>query len=129
MKWIIVAASILGLSSVIIGAAVDHILENNIGAETLKRFETALRYHQLYSVILLSMGLYGLNQKILYKILIITAVIFLTGIIIFSGSLYLSIFLDLDFLTYGTPIGGLLLMVAWISLGIFSIKTNTVRLS
>jgi uncharacterized membrane protein YgdD (TMEM256/DUF423 family) len=112
MKWIIASAALLGLSSVLLGAAGDHMLEGHLTARATEQLSVALRYHQLYSIVLLCLGLHGLNQK-RQKLLMATCLTFLGGILIFGGSLYLSIFLSLPILTYGTPAGGILLIAGW----------------
>lgn len=117
MKWIVVIAAMLGLSSVIMGAVGDHLLERRLTAQSAEYVAVALRYHQLYSIILLSIALYGLHQEN-QKILMAASLTFLAGIVIFSGSLYGSAFADLSILTAGTPIGGLLLMTGWILIAV-----------
>ena len=107
MKWIVVSAALLGLASVIMGAAGDHLLEGRLTAKATEQLSVALQYHQLYSIILLCVGLYGLTQE-RQKFLMVICLTFLAGILIFSFSLYLSVFLSLPTLTFGTPVGGIL---------------------
>lgn len=108
MKSIVIIAALLGFSSVVMGAAGDHLLEANMAADLAERYAVALRYHQLYSVVLLALGFYGF-QATRGKLYLMTCAIFIAGTIVFSGSLYLSTFLNLPALTYGTPCGGGLL--------------------
>jgi uncharacterized membrane protein YgdD (TMEM256/DUF423 family) len=112
MKWVVVSAALLGLASVIMGAAGDHMLEGRLTAQATEQISVALRYHQLYSIVLLCVGLYGLTQE-RQKFLMAICLTFLAGILIFSFSLYLSVFLSLPILTFGTPVGGILLMAGW----------------
>lgn len=121
MKWIVVIAALLGLSSVIMGAAGDHLLEGHLSARSAEHFAVALRYHQLYSLILLSISLYGLNRDH-QKTLMMSCLSFLIGVIIFSGSLYGSVFIALPLLTAGTPVGGILLMGGWLLMAIYGIR-------
>lgn len=121
MKWVVVFAAFLGLSSMIMGAAGDHILEGRLTAQATEQIEVALRYHQLYSIVLLSLSLYALQQRP-SKLLIAICLTFMGGIIIFSGALYLSVFLSLSILTYGTPIGGVLLMIGWLLVAIWGLR-------
>lgn len=112
MKWIVVIAGILGLSSVVMGAASDHLLEGHLSPQAAGQIEVALRYHQLYSLVLLALGLYGVRSRT-SGMLKAACLTFLTGVVIFSGSLYLSVFLNVPALTFGTPCGGVLLMIGW----------------
>jgi uncharacterized membrane protein YgdD (TMEM256/DUF423 family) len=121
MKWLIVSAAFLGLASVIMGAASAHILEDRLTAQATEQVSVALQYHQLYSIILLCVGLYGLTQE-RQKFLMAICLTFLAGILIFSGSLYLSVFLSLPILTFGTPVGGTLLMAGWLLLAIWGFR-------
>lgn len=126
MKWAVIAAAFLGLSSMIMGAASDHILEGRLTAQAVEQIEVALRYHQLYSIAFLCISLYALQQE-RSKILTAICLAFLSGITIFSGSLYLSVFLSLPILTYGTPLGGVLLMIGWLLLAAWGIRRASRR--
>lgn len=121
MKWIVVIAALLGLSSVVMGAASDHLLEGHLSAHAAGQIEVALRYHQLYSLVLLALGLHGLRSKA-SGMLKAACLTFVAGLVIFSGSLYLSVFLNLPVLTFGTPCGGLLLMLGWGLVAAFGLR-------
>ena len=82
MRWVLVIASILGASSVLVGAAMRHIGTN----ANMDILQTALKYHQLYSVVLLALGLYMINKTASWKVRL-APILFTAGIIIFSGSL------------------------------------------
>ena len=116
MRLIVVAAAFLGLTSVMLGAVGDHLLMGKLTAETAETFDIALRYHQLYSILIFVMALYGLKELAgtLYRL---SCIFFLAGIIIFSGSLYLSLWIDLGPLRFGTPIGGMMIMGGWVLAG------------
>lgn len=116
MRRIIITAAFLGLISVILGAAGDHLLAGKLTAETTERFDTALRYHQLYSILIFVMGLYGSKEPVgmSYRL---SCIFFLAGIIVFSGSLYASLWIDLGPLRFGTPAGGMMIMGGWILAG------------
>lgn len=119
-SFLLIAAALLGLSSVILGAAGDHMLEGLLTPDIQERFDVALRYHQLYSLVLLALGLYQAHE-IRGRLFIASGLLFLTGLLIFSGTLYLSIFLALPALTYGTPVGGGMLMAGWLVLAIYGL--------
>lgn len=111
MRWVIIIAIILGASSVMLGAAMRHI-----GTDAnMDILQTALKYHQLYSIVLLALALYVINKRATWKINL-APILFTSGIVIFSGSLYLMAFLNLSFLGAATPIGGTLLIAGWLAL-------------
>lgn len=111
MRWILIAAALLGASSVILGAALKHAVVSS----EFDTLQTALRYHQIHSLVLLSLGLYALNQTP-QRILIISACLFIAGISIFSGSLYLMVLYNIPQLGNLTPVGGIALILGWLSL-------------
>ena len=109
MRWILIIAALSGALSVMMGAATRHLGGD---AEIL---QTALRYHQLHSVALLALGLFAINKPFSMAI-VLPAVLFTVGIVIFSGSLYALSLLDLPALGYATPVGGMSFILGWLSL-------------
>ncbi len=117
MKWILIAAALFGASSVILGAALKHAVVTS----EFDTLQTALRYHQIHSVVLLALGLYTLNQTP-QRSVIISACLFIVGIIIFSGSLYLMVLYDIPQFGKLTPVGGISLIFGWLSLALIKPK-------
>ena len=114
-KKIISTAAILGMIAIILGAFGAHALKKILSLEQLSTFETGVRYQMYHALFLLFIGtLTDLPEKIKKKIYYLT----ISGVFLFSGSIYLLATNDLtsfDFKIIGfvTPIGGLLLIVAW----------------
>ncbi|WP_298754339.1 DUF423 domain-containing protein [uncultured Psychroserpens sp.] len=126
-KKILVTGCVLGLIAIIIGAFGAHGLKSIISVESQQSFETGVRYQMYHALFLLFIGSYSaLNQKakkiIFYLVLL--------GVLFFSGSIYglatneLSGF-DFKQIGFITPIGGLLLIMAWFILLINFLKTKT----
>ncbi|WP_304197571.1 DUF423 domain-containing protein [Flavobacterium alvei] len=113
-KKIISTGAIFGMLAIIFGAFGAHALKKILAVEELTTFETGVKYQMYHALFLLFIGLSSISQKT--KKTIYYLVVF--GVIFFSGSIYglatnkLSSF---DFKTIGfiTPIGGLLLILAW----------------
>lgn len=115
-KTLTITASIFALLAVVLGAMGAHLLENHLSPESLNSFETAVRYQMYHAIVLLVLGLTNkINSKLISGL-------FIAGICLFSGSIYLlstrSLLNigDISFLGPVTPVGGLLLMSAWVIL-------------
>ncbi|WP_430466907.1 DUF423 domain-containing protein [Winogradskyella ouciana] len=115
-KKILIAGSILGILGIILGAFAAHGLEKMIDADAIKSFETGVRYQLYHAFLFLILGGTSFvslkSKKTIFYLVII-------GVIFFSGSIYglatneLSSF-DFKRIAMITPIGGLLLILAWI---------------
>nr|AEE61540.1 unknown [Dendroctonus ponderosae] len=102
-------AGIMGMTATILGAYGAHRTYPKDTADELKiMFDTANRYHFFHSLALLSVPLCK-NPKI-------AGILFISGTILFSGTLYHRAFTGDD--TFGklTPIGGSILILAWLSM-------------
>jgi uncharacterized membrane protein YgdD (TMEM256/DUF423 family) len=117
-KKIIATAAILGASGIILGAFGAHALKKVLEPESLAVFETGVKYQMYHALFLLFTGCITMVSDKAKKA-ILTLII--TGVLFFSGSLYLlacNTMFSFDFKQIGfmTPIGGLLLIGAWIVL-------------
>ena len=118
-RKIIATAAFLGLTAIILGAFGAHALKNYLSPEQLISFETGVKYQIYHALFLLFLGLSGVllmdkTKKRLYWLVVL-------GVILFSGSIYLLTTknvtgIDFKFLGPITPIGGMLLITAWIVL-------------
>lgn len=109
-----VASGMLMLA-VSLGALGSHFLKARLSADALNSFEVGVRYliyHSLSMILINSFSTLDGHVKTLFSRLI------LSGIILFSGSIFLLATKDLHgwsvkYLGPITPIGGLLLISAW----------------
>ena len=117
-KSILITASILGITSIILGAFGAHTLKELISPQAQQTFETGVRYQMYHAILLLFLGgLTNINLKFKKQIYYVT----LMGVILFSGSIYglaTNTLTTFDFKKIGfiTPIGGLFLIMSWILL-------------
>ncbi|WP_304142796.1 DUF423 domain-containing protein [Mesoflavibacter zeaxanthinifaciens] len=123
-KRIFILATVLGLTSVIIGAFGAHGLKEVLNTEQLQTFEVGVRYQMYHALFLLFIGLIGkISEKTKSTIFYLVFV----GVIFFSGSIYglatnnLTGF-DFSKIALITPIGGTLLIAAWAILLISFLK-------
>ena len=114
-KKIIKTAAILGFIAIAFGAFGAHSLKKMVGVLELNTFETGVRYQMYHALFLLYIGTTNIISESAKKVIYLTT---LSGILLFSGSLYLlalNNFLPFNFKPFGfvTPIGGLLFLTAW----------------
>jgi len=110
--WIPVAA-VSGMLAVIAGAFGAHGLKARLTAEQLASWSTASQYHLIHSVVLLALGLFAAYSG---KSVKLPAALFSAGILLFSGSIYLLLLSKIRWLGPVTPIGGMVLIMGWLSL-------------
>ena len=115
MNIILLFGAILGLSSMMMAAYVDHSLALYLTDKSLSGVLTAVRYHQLYAIVVAMIGLslpLQFNNRI-KSWLSRAAYLFAIGVLFFSFSIYFSIIWGVVRIIYLTPIGGVLLMIGW----------------
>ena len=112
---ILSTAAFFGMTSIVLGAFGAHALKQVLTIEQLTTFETGVKYQMYHALFLLFLGL---NTEISIKLKKTILVLTIFGVVFFSGSIYLLATDSLNsfnFKTIGfiTPIGGLLLIIAW----------------
>ncbi len=112
---ILSTAAFFGMTSIVLGAFGAHALKQVLTADQLITFETGVKYQMYHALFLLFLGLNThLSTKVKKTILVLT----ILGVIFFSGSIYLLATDSLNTFNFKaigfvTPIGGLLLIIAW----------------
>lgn len=119
----LLTAALLGLLGVALGAFGAHALKDLLTASgRADTYELAVRYQFYHTFALLAVGI--LQQQLVSKYLKTASLFFLTGTLLFSGSLYLLCFSGSTMFAMVTPFGGVLLIFGWVFLavGIFNSK-------
>lgn len=120
--------SFLGMAAVGLGALGAHALKDDLSVAQLTSFETAVRYQFYHALVLLV--LYLAKDRLSVRKLNLAAALFTTGVLCFSGSIYLLSCKDLlGLTTYKwlgpiTPLGGILMMGGWLVLLITGYTKN-----
>jgi uncharacterized membrane protein YgdD (TMEM256/DUF423 family) len=119
-KGFLRTAAILGLLAVTLGAFGAHGLKQIVPPEAIATFETGVRYQFYHALALLAAGM--LFEKFPLRSIRYAGICFITGIVLFSGSLYALTLLQATS-TVGlrgigaiTPFGGVFFIVGWICL-------------
>jgi uncharacterized membrane protein YgdD (TMEM256/DUF423 family) len=116
-RLILQLAALLGGLTVAIGAFGAHGLRPMLEASgRFDTFETAVRYQFYHTLALLVVGILAVVRPELRGPIGTTALLWLGGILFFSGSLYALCFSGITKFGAVAPIGGLLLIGGWIRL-------------
>lgn len=119
-----IAGFFLGLLGIILGAFATHGLKPILTPEAMSSFETGAKYQIYHALLFLILGnIKQLGQKLSDWVFYLL----LLGVLFFSGSIYLlstNALTSVDFSVIAliTPLGGGLLILAWIILLIHFVK-------
>jgi uncharacterized membrane protein YgdD (TMEM256/DUF423 family) len=123
-KKILISASFLGFTAIILGAFAAHGLKELIPLESIQSFETGVRYQMYHALFLLFVGntsvVSAKKKRAIFYLVIV-------GWLFFSGSIYglaTNLLTNFDFKVIGfvTPIGGLCFIFAWVLLFVDFLK-------
>jgi uncharacterized membrane protein YgdD (TMEM256/DUF423 family) len=111
--------AIMAALAVMLGAFGAHSLKQLLAPDQLIVFETGVRYQFYHSFALLITGI--VYASFPNKSLRLATTFFITGIALFSGSLYAMSLLSIEGISLGpigilTPIGGVFFILGWIFL-------------
>ena len=106
--------SLAALVAVGAGAFGAHALADQLTAARLATFETAVRYHVIHALGLLAVAWAAAAWP--GRTVHVAGWAFVTGILIFSGSLYALVLSGIRWLGAITPIGGAAFLVGWMLL-------------
>ena len=130
-RLFLIFGALFGGIAVVTGALGAHALKPRLTEVHLAAYETAVKY-QVYhalALILLVVIMYHIKSNLLKY----AGYLFIAGIFIFSGSIYLLSTtevtqLNVKFLGPVTPLGGLCLIAGWVCFLICAIKSPTLNL-
>jgi len=108
---------------VALGAFGAHGLKSRVSTEMLAVFETGVRYHLIHAIGLLAVGWAATRWP--GATVNGAGYCLLSGILLFSGSLYTMTFTGLRWLGAITPLGGLAFIIGWLLLALSSWRTTT----
>ncbi len=120
-KTSLAAGLFFGATGVILGAVGSHALKGQT-TEALEFFRIGNKYQIYHALFLLILGL--LQSRYPGKLMNLSIYNTIGGIVLFSGSLYLFTLAEIK-VGMITPIGGLLLISAWILLLIHVLLTKS----
>lgn len=122
---VIMVGALLGLIGVAMGAFGAHGLRDQVSARDLEIWRTGAHYQQVHAVMVVVVGVLSRHQS--SRALRASAVLFIVGISIFSGTLYAMVLGGPRMLGAVTPLGGLSLMGGWLALFAYGLATRKSR--
>lgn len=122
-KLILLIAATNGFIAVALGAFAAHGLRNRLPVDMLQVFQTGVQYQMTHSLALFGVAVLALHYPG-STVLRSSAYLFIAGIILFSGSLYILSLSGVRWLGAVTPLGGLCFLAAWSCLGWFALRTD-----
>lgn len=115
------AGGFIMLLAVALGAFGAHVLEPVIGEKATGTYETGVHYHMIHGLAMilasLAAGFGGEPRRLLWA-----NRLFLIGIILFSGSLYLLAVTGWKWFGLITPLGGVAFLAGWLMFGLAMLK-------
>ena len=116
-KTVLLLAAMSGLLAVMIGAFGAHGLKGRLTEDLMAVYQTGVQYHFYHTIVLLVVGVL-LLQYPQASPLQWSAYLLVTGILVFSGSLYILALTGLKWLGAITPLGGLAFIAGWLTLAL-----------
>ncbi len=113
-RKILISGLILMLLAVALGAFGAHALKSMMSAAQLTIWKTASNYHFYHALALIGLGIWA-ERHAQAKAAVLAGILFIGGILVFSGSLYLLAVSGVRWLGMLTPIGGVLFLAGWVS--------------
>lgn len=113
-RTFLVIGSIAAFIGVALGAFAAHGLKSRLDASLLATFEIGVRYHMYHALALLAVAWAYTKWPNIFTVT--AGWLFLAGIVVFSGSLYVLALTGVRWLGAITPLGGLAFLAGWICL-------------
>jgi uncharacterized membrane protein YgdD (TMEM256/DUF423 family) len=123
-KYFVISAVLMALA-VGLGAFGAHILSSMLSPKALETFKTGVHYHMIHAIGILVTTLvaaqWGTDKKLLWA-----NRLFLSGIILFSGSLYGLSLTGAKWFGPITPLGGVSFIAGWLTFALAIVKNKKI---
>jgi uncharacterized membrane protein YgdD (TMEM256/DUF423 family) len=115
-RTFLLIGALAGAAGVGLGAFGAHGLRGRLSPEMLAVFETGVRYHMYHALALVATAV--LAGRLDGRFVTAAGWLFTSGIVLFSGSLYVLALTGVGILGAITPIGGLAFLAGWTCLAL-----------
>ncbi|MBN8727323.1 MAG: DUF423 domain-containing protein [Xanthomonadales bacterium] len=116
----ILIAACAGVLAVMLGAFGAHALRAQLDEAALATWRTAVDYQFWHALALLAVGLLAKDRG--GRALVVAAVAFVIGMLLFCGSLYMLALGAPRGLGAVTPVGGAAFIIGWAALGVAALR-------
>jgi uncharacterized membrane protein YgdD (TMEM256/DUF423 family) len=117
----VVLGAIFALLGVLAGAFAAHALKEAIGPDRLEIFKTGAQYQLIHALALFAVAFVATKWP--GRLVNWAGWLFVAGIVLFSGSLYVLAATNIRWLGAITPLGGLCFIAGWICLALGVIQS------
>ncbi|MHA6198410.1 DUF423 domain-containing protein [Pseudomonas wadenswilerensis] len=122
LRSFLLLAAFFGFTGVALGAFAAHGLKARLSAEYLAVFHTGVTYQLIHALALFGVAI--LSVHLPGRLVTWAGGLFILGILLFSGSLYILTLSGLGKLGMITPLGGLAFLGGWLCLGLAAWRLN-----
>ncbi len=122
-KKTLAITAFFGALAVIFGALGAHALKDKMSPGDLVNYKTAVFYQIIHVLAILAINTF---TQLSYRTKIMVSHLFLTGIVLFSGSIYLISLglVNAKSIWWVTPLGGLFFIIGWLVLTAGFLKSS-----
>src|SRR6476469_2304112 len=118
-RTFLLVGAVAGLIAVGFGAFGAHGLRDRLSPDMLAVFETGVRYHMYHALALVLTA--AVAGRLDSRAVVAEGWLIVTGLVLFSGSLYVLAFTGVTALGAITPIGGVAFLAGWVCLAVASL--------
>jgi uncharacterized membrane protein YgdD (TMEM256/DUF423 family) len=120
-KGFFVAAAILAFLAVAGGAFGAHGLKSRVSSDMIDTFQTGIQYqfYHALGLLVVAVMMHLFSPGTMLKL---SGFLFIGGIVVFSGSLYVLVLTGIKWLGAITPIGGLAFLAGWVCLTLSGLR-------
>jgi uncharacterized membrane protein YgdD (TMEM256/DUF423 family) len=111
-RTFLLIGALSGVVGVALGAFGAHGLRSRLSPEMLAVFETGVRYHMYHALAIIGVASIAERWQA-SRLVLASGWLFLAGIVLFSGSLYLLATTGMRTLGAITPLGGVAFLLGW----------------
>jgi len=116
LRSFLLLAAFFGFTGVALGAFAAHGLKARLSAEYLAIFHTGVTYQLIHALALFGVAI--LSVHLPGRLVNWAGGLFILGILLFSGSLYILTLTGIGKLGIITPLGGTAFLAGWLCLGL-----------